>query len=277
MGNANRINATVPAGAQSGFFVGVINTTTGTLSDDQFTVTAGATISSVSPMSGAPGTQITITGTGFGAVTGVVVGHAAATINSQTATQIVCTVSAAAYTGPIVLSGGFGTVQSTNRFTIIRANVIEACAGSAFSLHASGGGTYQWQINNGTGWTNLTNGAPSAANGVTTSRMDYSTFSSAQSGDRFRCLVNGTPSTEFTLRAKNVFLGAANGVFDVASQGNNNCNQPFDAYTDLVLPPNNSTPFFLQTPLTIRSLLISPNTRFNVSPNTTLIITARRP
>lgn len=72
------------------------------------------------------------------------------------------------------------------------------CAGSGvnatFSVTASGTGlTYQWQVNSGSGYTNIS--------GATGSTLTVSSVTSAMSGDLYRCVVSGTCTPSVTSSA----------------------------------------------------------------------------
>jgi YD repeat-containing protein len=79
-------------------------------------VPSGPVISSVAPNAGAPGTPITLSGSGFASTPSgnsvVFTGHAPAVVQSASATQLVVTVPATAQTGPIAVTTTAGTGQS---------------------------------------------------------------------------------------------------------------------------------------------------------------------
>jgi hypothetical protein len=118
--NANRINATVPVGAQTGFFINVATPTAGNLSDDRFTVTAASpSITGFSPTSGPVGTSVTITGTNFTGATAVSFNNvAAATFIVNSATQLTATVPPSASTGVIRITAPGGTAVSSANYTV---------------------------------------------------------------------------------------------------------------------------------------------------------------
>ncbi len=91
--SANRITVGVPAGTTSGDIVVTVN---GIPSLGKAFVIPAA-VSTVVPTNGAPGTQVTIMGTGFGATQGtslVWLGTTKATVVTWSNTQIVATVAA---------------------------------------------------------------------------------------------------------------------------------------------------------------------------------------
>lgn len=66
------------------------------------------------------------------------------------------------------------------------------CAGSNVSFLITGSGTgatYQWQVNTGSGFVNLTNGAPYS--GVNTAQLSITTAAVGLTGNQYRCVVSG--------------------------------------------------------------------------------------
>lgn len=82
----------------------------------------GPSISSFSPLSGAPGTAVTITGLNFGSTPGdntTTFNNVTATVNSATTTQIVALVPAGATSGMISVATPSGTAYSMNSFSVL--------------------------------------------------------------------------------------------------------------------------------------------------------------
>ena len=118
------ITTSVPPGATSGS-ISVTNANGTATSANSFTVTAPApAISGFSPNSGPAGTtQVTITGTNLSNASSVTIAGTAATINNNTATQILATVGASATgSGLIALTTPGGSADShllgTPNFTV---------------------------------------------------------------------------------------------------------------------------------------------------------------
>jgi hypothetical protein len=112
-----KINATVPAGATTGP-VGVTTPGGSGASATSFTVPASPTISGFDPTSGAVGTPVKITGTGFTGTTGVTFAGTAATFSVSSDSLINTTVPTGATTGPIQVATPNGTVGSTANFMV---------------------------------------------------------------------------------------------------------------------------------------------------------------
>jgi IPT/TIG domain len=114
---ATQITTTVPATATTGpIRVTTSNGTGSSLSN--FTVAACPTITSFTPTFGPTGTSVTITGTNLTAATSVTFNNVAATISTNTATQITTTVPATATTGPIKVTTSAGSATSSTNFTV---------------------------------------------------------------------------------------------------------------------------------------------------------------
>ena len=115
----SQISATVPAGASTGPITVTTPAGTGT-SPSSFTVTAppAPAITGVSPSSGAVGSTVTVTGSGFTGATAVAFNGTAATFTVTSDSQISATVPAGASTGPITVTTPAGTGTSPSSFTV---------------------------------------------------------------------------------------------------------------------------------------------------------------
>jgi hypothetical protein len=142
-----QVIATVNTGATSG----IVQVLQVGLSSNSvpFTISA-ATISSISPTSGLPGTQVTITGSGFGAAQGngmVWLGTAAGVVNNWSDSQVVATVAAGAASGNAqVLQNG--VFSNSVPFTINLPHIqsitpTSGTAGTVVTVTGSGFGTSQ--------------------------------------------------------------------------------------------------------------------------------------
>ncbi len=90
------------------------------------------------------------------------------------------------------------------------------CAGenTSFSLSALGNGlTYQWQVNNGSGYTDITNGG--VYSGSTSNTLTISGVTEAMNGYEYQCIINGTCSPNSTSDA--VLLNV-NSLTSISSQ-----------------------------------------------------------
>lgn len=108
------------------------------------------------------------------------------------------------------LSGNTSTCQTT--VTVLSstpvvlvtapASNVSACVGSnaSFAITATGTGlSYQWQVNQGSGFVNLTNGSPYS--GVSTNNLVVTAVTGALNNYQYRCVINGTCSAPVTSAA----------------------------------------------------------------------------
>lgn len=264
--NANRINATVPVGAQSGFLVGVSNPTTGNLSDDRFTVTAPLiTINNVDILSAPANATITITGNNL---TGAQVAVSIIPLNvlSNNGTTMTVQAPSFAWSGPLIVTSPGGTALQAGFFTHQTATrVLYHRAASVLTLTGpSGASSYQWQVNQGAGFNNLSNGGVYA--GVNTRSLIVNNIPTSASGFQYRVLINGSsPQPAFTLRfvtyAKNsgMWNNAATWEGDILP----------DINTDVIV---NDASVNLNVSASIRTLLVTEGGQVQVFNNQTLTI-----
>ncbi|WP_420322699.1 IPT/TIG domain-containing protein [Flagellimonas sp.] len=123
---ATSLVATVPQGATTGKISVAVGTQTAVSSAGNFTVVEpepeSPTIASFSPTEGEVGTEVTITGTNFGATAAdntVKINGTNATVSNATATSLTITVPEGATTGKISVAVAGKTATSTSDFTVI--------------------------------------------------------------------------------------------------------------------------------------------------------------
>ena len=121
---ATQIVATNPAGSAGTVDVTVTTPggTSATSANDHYTYTNGPSVAAISPTSGptAGGTSVTITGANLASATAVKFGSNTATINSNTATQIVAVApagSAGAVDVTVTTAGGTSAASLADRYT----------------------------------------------------------------------------------------------------------------------------------------------------------------
>ncbi|MGE3823139.1 MAG: hypothetical protein AB7G44_02865, partial [Bacteroidia bacterium] len=129
--------------------------------------------------------------------------------------------------------------ETTSPYISVQPQDQSVCDGDNVTLDVTANGTgltYQWQVNTGSGFVNVTNG--SLYSGATTSSLNISTTTLAMDGYQYLCIINGTictsSSTSNTITLNvgtgpSITLGPANQVicdgdnasFTAAVQGNN--------------------------------------------------------
>ncbi|WP_338868383.1 IPT/TIG domain-containing protein [Myxococcus stipitatus] len=116
----SRLYVYVPPGATSGP-IRVVNTK-GEVTGGVFSVLPAATLTGFSPKSGAVGTVVTITGSGFVGTPSVQIGNAYASVIAVTPTQLTAIVPPGAETGPVQVYAG-QWLDSTEHFTVLGGGV----------------------------------------------------------------------------------------------------------------------------------------------------------
>jgi gliding motility-associated-like protein len=161
-------------------------------------------VSSITPLSGAIGTSVTIAGTEFDPVAAsniVRFNGLAATVTSASATSLVVTVPPGATTGSLTVTvscktvtGGTFTVGGVITVSSHPSNRI-VCNGvtTTFTVSASGPGTlsYQWQL----GGSDISNGA--GYSGATDATLTVNTTGNFGAGN-YRCRISSTSAPSVT-------------------------------------------------------------------------------
>lgn len=123
--------------------------------------------------------------------------------------------------------------------------------GSTSLLSNLSGAAYQWQVNTGTGFTNITNNANYS--GVNTAVLQITSAPVAWNGYQYRCVVDGNNSTAFTLGFTNYWTGAVSNAWETAA--NWSCNAVPDINTDVVI---NSGAVIVKSAAVCRSIRVNP-------------------
>lgn len=117
-----------------------------------------------------------------------------------------CVIAASCTTGTATSNAATLTINTLPAFSGNPINTtICAGANASFSVSASGTGiTYQWQLNSGSGFSNITNGGVYA--GSASATLNVSNVNTGMNGYQYRCYVTGTcsPSAASTTATLNV-------------------------------------------------------------------------
>lgn len=173
-------NQPANANACSGNNVTLSVAATGTTPVYQWQVNTGSGFANIpvgAPYSGTTSNTLTITGVTAG-MNGylyrcVISNGCTAGVNSNTAT----------------LSVGTSAVVNTHPVN----STICAGANTNFTISATGATSYQWQVNTGTGFTDLTNTLPYA--GVTTATLSITNATAGMTGYQYRCVLGSCGSS----------------------------------------------------------------------------------
>ena len=158
-------------------------------------------------------------------------------------------------------------------FAISKSYFVPACLNGVNSFSAGITGTaYQWQVNTGSGYVNLTNN--SMYSGVNTATLQITNAPSTQYGYKYRCNVTtalgNVFSTENVLRFESTWLGTVSNAWE--NPLNWSCGQLPDLNTDVIV--NGGTPFALElnSSVNIRSLRIPSSANIKINTGNTLTI-----
>jgi hypothetical protein len=128
------------------------------------------------------------------------------------------------------------------------------------------GATYQWQVNTGSGFTNISNNGNYT--GTNTITLQLNTMPSGWYGYIYRCIVNGAYSTNSKLKFSDNWTGTTNNNWEDAA--NWSCGTIPDANTDVII---NNGLVTVNENTTVRTLTLAPGVIFTVAPGVILTIT----
>lgn len=155
--------------------------------------------------------------------------------------------------------------------TAIGANNGVCPGGNAYFNAGITGATYQWQVNTGTGFTNLTNGG--IYSGVTTATLQLTAPPTTMVGYRYRCVVNATiNSPENKLKFSVRWKSTAGTAWE--NTANWDCGVLPDAQTEVVIPAGTTYPLISSNP-SCYSLRLSPGSTVTVKTGFKLTITGK--
>jgi hypothetical protein len=108
------------------------------------------------------------------------------------------------------------------------------CAGVKNSIiDTRPGSVYQWQLNSGSGYTNIANNT--VYSGAATPTLTIVGLATSNTGIRYRCVANGVPGPEYTVKFESVWMGNTSTNWHTASNWSG-CGSVPDGYTDVVIP-----------------------------------------
>jgi hypothetical protein len=144
---------------------------------------------------------------------------------------------------------------------IIEASTpVELCApvGNTELVSNLTGTNYQWQLNTGFGFNNITNNDSNYI-GVNDSLLQLTNISSYWNGYQYRCVVAGANGSVYTLEFADTWIGTTDSSW--LNTANWSCGKLPDFNTDVII---NSGTVVLKSNATVRSLTVSPGASFTV-------------
>lgn len=180
--NSHPSSVTICEGTTTNFSVSANNVNT--YQWEYYNGTTWVKVPSTSPYSGVTSATLTIT-------------NAPASING---TQYHCRIYNP-YAVSILSNDATITVETAPQITSQPVDQIASTNGNAtYSVATTGSNlTYQWQVDAGSGWANLSN--TGVYSGVTTNTLSLTTTPKAMDGDKYRCIVSGSCTPSVTSNA----------------------------------------------------------------------------
>lgn len=150
--------------------------------------------------------------------------------------------------------------------------ITSVCQGDDISFGVpAGAASYQWQLNTGSGYSNISNGVNYS--GATSDTLQLINVPTSFTGYKYRCIVNGVNNIEYTLRFKNLWTG--NVSTNWFTTGNWSCNSVPDQYTDVIIPTGLVRYPVLASSTTIRSIRIFKNAPVMINAGVQLNVNGR--
>ncbi len=144
---------------------------------------------------------------------------------------------------------------AVNRFRIVFVKMAGDCLGSSKSfIAASSGTTYQWQVDTGTGYANITEGG--IYSGTTTATLQLTNVPTSYTGYKYRAVVNGINGPDNILRFELTWSGTES--TDWATPANWSCPTQPDEYTDVIIPTGMSRYPIINVATSVRKLTAMP-------------------
>jgi hypothetical protein len=144
--------------------------------------------------------------------------------------------------------------------------ILSICPNGSTSITSlNSGSTYQWQLNTGNGYANISDNT--FYSGSTSATINLNAVPSLWYGYKYRCMVNGSAGVEYTLQFSNRWIGG-NGNWHLPQ--NWSCGTVPDENTDVFI---GSGEVYVLANTTIRSLRINPNARVTLGSGYILNIT----
>jgi hypothetical protein len=130
------------------------------------------------------------------------------------------------------------------------------------------GTNYQWQLNTGSGFFNITNN--NNYSGATSNVLQLNNIDSTWYGYQYRCVVDGIAGTAITIQFSDSWLNLWSGMSTAWENSSNwSCGVLPGANTDVII---NSGTVVLNSDVSIRSLIVKPGASFTVNANHKLTI-----
>ena len=150
-----------------------------------------------------------------------------------------------------------GTFSGFSWFALGKTGIALVCPGSSKQFTANGTGTaYQWQVNTGSGFSNISNDA--VYGGTNTATLTLTNAPTSWYGYKYRCMISTAGGTEYSytndLKFAATWKGTTSSLWNVAS--NWECGTIPDANTDVYVLPGAPNLPEVNSNVSVRTLTI---------------------
>ena len=168
------------------------------------------------------------------------------------------------------------SVNSFSEFWLSAASIKPAtsgvCPGENILFTSTAGGTiHQWQEDNGSGFTNITDGARYSGTG--TAALQLINLPTTFSGYKYRCVKDGVNGIDNAVRVTNIWNGNTGGNWFTAT--NWSCGVVPDQYTHVIIPGGIINYPLINANTAVKSISVHPGAIVNVSAGVGLQVTGR--
>ncbi len=164
----------------------------------------------------------------------------------------------------------YNGTQKISTYFAVNSSYVVVCPGNFNLLTSNLSGTaYQWQVNAGSGFTNIFDNSDYAGTG--TKQLQLKNLPSSFYGYQYRCIVNNfSPSDAISLKFISYWNGSVSKAWE--DPANWTCGNIPDANTDVVIQSSSNTPE-VNSMATCRSTIVNPGTTIKVKAGYKLNIT----
>lgn len=259
--NSTTITAIVGHGASGSVSV---TSPTGIGTKTGFSFIPAPVISSVSPALIGQGDEVLITGSNFTNVNALSLGGTPAATYTVVSPTHIKAIAGTGSSGVVSVTTPGGTAMRDGVFY-----TRNLCPGSNTTFTSEiTGSSYRWQVNTGSGFTNISNNA--TYTGAISRNLQLTNAPSSFYGYQYRCNVNGTYSKTILIRFANTWTGTVNTLWN--NGGNWGCSTLPDSRSDVKIY---SGIIAVNLDTTIRSLLVKPGVNFTVQAGKKLKISGK--
>ncbi len=172
-----------------------------------------------------------------------------------------------------VIGATYAGIATISTYALMKPYAVFDCSNTVITYATDvSGTTYQWQVDNGAGYTDITNNA--TYSNAATGTLGISNPTEIIIGNKYRCVVNTifgiVYSREFVLKFGNTWLGVVSKAWE--NPLNWSCNTVPDNKTDVIINSGTAFTAELSTVTTVRSLHIENIANLLIKTGANLVI-----